>query len=189
MCIYILYDSPLDNHPLRRGVGPGCVWSCGVSISSISARGVQVICNLVPFMALSDMVSGIGTGTSYNKVDIEDSVMAPVFTVSTASAVGVASVSLFGRSLTDVATTLGGFSISWAFIISIAALGFAYLTNNPDMSDMSDEYTLLAATGAALLVLVEFSPTVSSAFEGSTVLSLGGLAVASGLYYTVSYLG
>ena len=128
------------------------------------------------------------------KVNMEDAVGAPFFTLGTAVSTGVASVSAFGIDLASNAFTLGGgtdpIGISWAFLISIIALSLAIISNQFDLDQLEElpqEEKLAFAGGLATITSIEFIPSIQNLVTGNDVLSLVGLALAAVTYYVIAY--
>lgn len=139
-----------------------------------------------------DMESTVSAG----RVDTEDAVLAPFYTLGTAATTSVATVSIFGTSLGSQALSVGGASFSWAFVVSATALVLAWVTNEMSIEDVTSEngsletsYRYLVIGTVAIHLGLELVPEFSSAVVGSDPISVAILAILSAGYYTISYLG
>jgi hypothetical protein len=129
------------------------------------------------------------SGNGHNKIDTEDAIMAPAFLIGTMAMSGIASISIFDYALTDAAFSVGQTGITWAFLVAVAALGFAYATNGPALDKMDDVETYAVGGTVLLLLANEFVPQVNDLIVGSDVVGLIAVALMSGGYYAVAYLG
>ena len=124
------------------------------------------------------------------KVNLEDAVAAPAFTVGTAASTKMADVSILGTNLSDVVFSLGGTGISWAFLISITALGFAIISNQFDLDQLDSLPTEEKAAfggGLATITGIEFVPQINEVVTTNDVLSILALALAAVTYYVIAY--
>lgn len=123
------------------------------------------------------------------RIDVEDAILAPLFTMGAAVQNGFADVTIFGTSLSSALTSLGGTSISWAFLIGLLALLIAYATNQPDLDDMDQMETGLALGTVGLVLGVTFVPAINSFILSNDFIGLVVLAVEAAGFYALSYLG
>jgi len=122
------------------------------------------------------------------KVDSEDAILAPLFALAAGSAVGIANVSMFDRTLQDTALTLGGTDIAIGSFIAVAVLVVAWITNDADLSNLDDEYYYATIATAVLVVGVPFVPAISDFVTSNDFLALAAVIVQSAGFMAISYL-
>lgn len=122
------------------------------------------------------------------KVDREDAVLAPVFSIAAAATVGIADVTLFGTGISDTAFSVGAQAIPFATAISLGALLIAWFTNDADLDSLDDEYTWAVIGTFALAIFIPMVPSLNEFVVGSDFVALGAVAVQSAGFMAVSYL-
>lgn len=127
------------------------------------------------------------------EIDTEDAAVAAVFGLAAASQVGIADVSLFGYSMTDVLTQVSGQDVTVAMLISLGALGWVWVTNEPDLDKIErqygSEYLYASYATVALPVAVEVIPSVSDLIQSNDIFALASVAIMAIGFTALSYLG
>jgi len=135
------------------------------------------------------MVSLNPTGTQYGRIDTEDAIAAPAFLVGSMVSTGIATINLFGHDLGGEAFAVGGTSLTFAFIVSVGALAFAWLSNEPELEKMDDPETYVTVATVLLLLGSEFIGAVNDIVTSSDAVGVVALVVMAAGYYAISYLG
>ena len=122
--------------------------------------------------------------------DKEDIAISGAFVLAAAASVGIAEVTLFDWSLSGIAYAFGdgGTEVMWSTLISIIALALVWVTNDPDMSSLSDEYTYAIVGTFALVLGIGFVPQIETLVTGSDFAALLALVIQSAGYSAISYL-
>lgn len=144
---------------------------------------------------------------SYGKIDIEDAILGGIFTLGAFSSTNLFNISFVpggGTDLSAAVWTIQGVDITFAFLVSMAALIGAYLTNRAGSNRGMDVDTDLAnimkgksgvetyVLGATIVVMLALgvdllgfrAVVVDSPVIGGTVFVIQGAG-----YYVISYLG
>jgi len=103
-------------------------------------------------------------------MDAVDSAVGTAFAFASGAGTGIADVSLFGVSLSDPLVTMGATEVSFAFVTALAALLFAWVTNDHDLGQMDQRQVVLVFGTAFVLVITTFVPGAREAVIGSAVL-------------------
>lgn len=133
-------------------------------------------------------VLNIGQEAGEGVIDTEDAILAPIFVIAGVAMSG-GTIQWLGYDLNSIAYEFSGYSLTYAFILAVVALGVAWFSNQPEISKMEEEYTYLTIGMIVLLFAQEFVPTVSDFIAGSTIAQLAVVLVYAGGFYAVSYLG
>ena len=123
--------------------------------------------------------------------DKEDIAISGAFVLAAAASVGIAEVTLFDWSLSGIAYTFGetgGTEVMWSTLVSIIALALVWVTNDPDMDSLSDEYTYAIVGTFALVLGIGFVPQIETLVTGSDFAALLALVIQSAGYSAISYL-
>jgi hypothetical protein len=123
-----------------------------------------------------------------NQVDSEDAILAPLFTLAAAASVGIADVTLFSASIQDTAFSLGGTAISIAAVVAPLVLAVAFVTNDPDLSRLDDEYYYAAIATAGLVVAMPLIPAAQDFATGNDFVALIVVTVETAGFMAISYL-
>ena len=143
---------------------------------------------------------------SYGKIDIEDALFGTVFAASAFVTNGIANIDVLGNDLGAALWTVQGTDITFAFLLTLVALGGAYLTNrvneskntsyevDTDLANIlrgSASIETYLAVGTALLVLLTGLNIlgVGELVAGTAAFGLAIVAIESAGYYVISYLG
>jgi len=143
---------------------------------------------------------------SYGKIDIEDALFGTVFAASAFVTNGIANIDVLGNDLGAALWTVQGTDITFAFLLTLVALGGAYLTNrvneskntsyevDTDLANIlrgSASIETYLAVGTALLVLLTGLNIlgVGELVAGTAAFGLAVVAIESAGYYVISYLG
>lgn len=122
------------------------------------------------------------------KVDSEDAILAPLFTLSAAASVGIANVTMFGYSIQDTAFTLGGQGIAIAAVLAALALGTAFVTNETDLSRLDDEYYYASIATVGLVVAMPLVPAAQNFATSNDFVALLVVTVETAGFMAISYL-
>ncbi|MBX0325578.1 hypothetical protein EGH21_21370 [Halomicroarcula sp. F13] len=142
----------------------------------------------------------------FGKIDIEDALAGVLFTASALVTNSIASISVLGYDLSAAVWTVQNTDITFAFLISIAALVAAYATNRVNKTKSKSyevETDLVAiakgsatvetylAGGTLLIVLLTGLNIlgVGDAIAGTAAFGMVVVAVEAAGYYVISYLG
>jgi len=127
------------------------------------------------------------------EINKEDAALATAYVLAASASVGIANVTLFQHSLTDVVFSAGGQGITWALLITAAVLGYVYWEHEPDLDRIRSqwgEYYYYAIIGTAVLVLgIAFVPTVHDFVTSSDVFALAAVVVEGAGYVAMAYMG
>ncbi len=123
-------------------------------------------------------------------IDIEDLVPAQAFSLVTLVQFGIVSLTAYGSFDLAQSMSLGGFNVSYAFIIAIVSLGAIAVTNELDLEDLKAwddsarrssslddtyQWTLLGTVG--ITVGVEFIPQINNLVTGSDIIGTVAFAI------------
>lgn len=123
------------------------------------------------------------------KIDVEDVILSLIFSIGALVSADVATITLFGESLTSTALTAGGTDIPWSAVMSGASLAGAYATNKPDFKRL-DQVETAAAGGTLVLVTgIAFVPGVESFVTSNDFIGLTVATVETAGFYVMSYRG
>ena len=122
------------------------------------------------------------------EVDTEDAFLSSIFALSAGAAVGIADVSMFGFSLADTGFTMGGTTISIGAMLAAGALAAAYLTNEPNLDTLEDEYRYAVFGTVALVVAIPLVPSLNQFVTSNDFIALAAVSVQSAGFMAVSYL-
>lgn len=90
-------------------------------------------------------------------------------------------------ALTDIAWTIGGYDITWAMILAVAAIAWIVATNEIDGSDYEQwEYGVIVFS-FLVVPLYEFVPQFAGFIDGNPWLAFGLWLLASAAAVYVSY--
>jgi FtsH-binding integral membrane protein len=125
---------------------------------------------------------------AYNTFDWYDMVMAGFFTLATAVTVGIASVTLFNTAFSDALFSLGDSEITVATALSLAILGFVYVTNDNDIDSMDDFYTAALVGTIGLTLAIPLFPPVEDLVTTNDLMRSLTIAVMAIGYGAASYI-
>ena len=112
-----------------------------------------------------------------------------LFTVSAATSLGIADVTLLNQSLSETLATIGGMGVTYAVFISVLALAGAWIINKPRMAQFSQEQKLLVGGTIAAIAAGVAMPQLTNSISDSIVLALGVLGVEAGGYWSIATEG
>ena len=116
-----------------------------------------------------------------------DTIVSIVYTVTAAVSVGVMSVSIFGIDLLEPLTTveLGGrsWTLDFATLGSIAALGVVWWVNRPSIGRLDTTYQMLLLATVVLVAWGSYDPQFLA--DQSELIQLGAVGVQMGGYWTM----
>lgn len=122
-----------------------------------------------------------------NEIDKEDMAVFSIFGLAAAAGVGIADVELFGYAFSDPMPflELGGATV--ATLISLACFAWIWMTNDPDLDKLDDNYTYAVMGTVALIVAVPLVPSIHDLFTTNDALALGAVMLQSAGAVIVSY--
>lgn len=123
-----------------------------------------------------------------NQVDSEDAILAPLFTLAAAASVGIADVTAFGASIQDTAFSLGGQAITIAAVVAPLVLAIAFITNDPDLSKLDDEYYYAAAATGVLVIALPLVPAAQDFATSNDFVALLAVTIQTAGFMAISYL-
>jgi hypothetical protein len=117
--------------------------------------------------------------------DVIDASAGALFTFGTASSLGIADVSVANFAFTDVITSISGYDLTVATVISVLTLATAWFVNDVSYSQLGgEEKTVVALTIA--LVAVGVVGSLESLVGGSLIVSLAILGIMGGGYWALA---
>jgi len=141
----------------------------------------------------------------FGQIDMEDAIAGTVFALSAAVTAGIATITILGHALSSSVWTVEGTDITIAFLLSLLALGAAYVTNR--VNDRGANYSVdtdlamlakgeatvesYVALGTLVLVLATGLDILGAraAIQSEPIIGIISLAVQAAGYYVISYLG
>lgn len=121
-----------------------------------------------------------------NQIDV---VLGGLFTVSAATTLGIADVTLFDQSLSEVLATIGGFDITYAVMVSLLVLAGAWLVNKPRLDMLSQEQKLLVGGTVAVVGASVVAPSLLDPVTSSVALALVALGIEAGGFWAIAQEG
>jgi len=127
------------------------------------------------------------------KLDINDAALSPIFVFTSAISLGLIDSEWFGINfgnevMTFTAETGQTTVVTLATVVSLGIVGFAYLSNRQDFSQLSKLEVWIVIATFALVLAPPFMPVVGEFLSGDFPGFIA-LMVQAGGYYTLSYLG
>jgi len=135
----------------------------------------------------------------FGRIDVEDAILAPIFTLSAAVSAGITDVVVYGTDLSATAYTLGSSTdpiatLSYSFIISVLALAGVILTNElykgrgGVLNGLDDEEKYVVYAGGAAVFGLQFLQPVQDAIVGSDPLGTVVLLLEAAMFYALAYV-
>jgi hypothetical protein len=135
----------------------------------------------------------------FGRIDVEDAILAPIFTLSAAVSAGITDVTIYGTDLGTTAYTLGSgtdpiATLSYSFFISVLALGGVILTNELHkgsggmLNSLDDEEKYVVYAGGAAIFGLQFLQPVQDAIIGSDPLGTVVLLIEAAMFYALAYV-
>jgi hypothetical protein len=109
-----------------------------------------------------------------------------VYTVTAAVSVGLMSVSIFGVDLLEPLTTIEvgpGFTIDYATLGSIAALGTVWWVNRPQFGRLDGTYQLLLAATVGLVAWGAYEPQFLA--DQNELIQMAAVGIQMGGYWAI----
>jgi hypothetical protein len=125
-------------------------------------------------------------------IDLEDAVVGVIFTLAAAASAGFFPADFpldLAQDLIVFGEGAGSVGISPAKVIAVGCLLFAFVTNRTDRSDMTAVEVWTITATVALVLSPVFVPIVESILIENPMFGLISLAIQSGGYFTLGYLG
>lgn len=135
----------------------------------------------------------------FGRIDVEDAILAPIFTLSAAVSAGITDVVVYGTDLSSTAYTVGSSTdpiatLSYSFIISVLALAGVIVSNELHkgsggmMDSLEDEEKYVVYAGGAAIFGLQFIAPVQDAVVGSDPIGTVVLLIEAGMFYALSYI-
>jgi len=135
----------------------------------------------------------------FGRIDVEDAILAPIFTLSAAVSAGITDVVVYGTDLSTTAYTVGGSTdpiatLSYSFIISLLALAGVILSNELHkgrggvLDGLDDEEKYVVYAGGAAVFGLQFLQPVQDAIVGSDPLGTVVLLLEAAMFYALAYV-
>ena len=130
-----------------------------------------------------------------DSIELEDAILMLTAGVGSLVVTGAATVTIGETGLSEVLFELGGddeeagYEITYAFAMAFLSFVVAYLTNEPDWGDLSNEETYAVVAGLVALVGVEYIGAVQDFIVGDFVFELIASAVIVAAYLVIAYHG
>jgi len=136
-------------------------------------------------MATSDVFSLHTKGG----LDLQDLVVAPLYSLAAVVLTGIGSFTLYGYSLDQSLWSGSGVTITLAFIIALLGLGASWMTNRAGdgWDDLDDLESAAVGGGIILLLGMAFIPAVQDLVLGSQAAGTVAFLVLSGAYTVVAW--
>ena len=136
-------------------------------------------------MATSDVFSLHTKGG----LDLQDLVVAPLYSLAAVVLTGIGSFTLYGYSLDQSLWSGSGVTISLAFIIALLGLGASWMTNRAGdgWGDLDDLESAAVGGGIILLLGMAFIPAVQDLVLGSQAAGTAAFVLLSGAYTVVAW--
>jgi len=122
-----------------------------------------------------------------NEIDTEDAAVFAIFGLGAAASVGIADVQLFGFAFSDPMPFLEIGSATVATLVSLICFGWIWITNEPDLDTLDDNYTYMVLGTVALIVAVPLIPSLHDFVTSSDVTALAAVLVQSAGSVIVSF--
>lgn len=116
----------------------------------------------------------------------QDVALASLFTLGAANQAELADIVLFNRSFSDVLLSLSGYDITLAAAVSLAALGVAWVVNQPGWNRMSDGRKGILGLTVALILLGIGSTAYQDLITGSHMVGITTVAIQAGGYWAIA---
>jgi len=128
---------------------------------------------------------------NHKGVDFIDAVLAPLFVAATLSLSGLGTIGLdnpVSFYLSDVLYSAAGTEITWAFVLTMVALGIAWFSNEArEWDDFSEEQAGIVAGMVLLNLFSAIVPAVSSALSSYWYVGVLMLFLNGAGYYLIAY--
>jgi len=136
-------------------------------------------------MATSDVLS-LHTDGGF---DLQDVVVAPLFSLAAVVITGIGTFTLFGYSLDQTLFSGSGVSISIAFVVGVIALAASWATNRAGdgWADLDELESLAVGGGIVVLVGMAFIPAVQDLVLGSQAAGAVAFIVLSSAYTVTAW--
>jgi hypothetical protein len=122
----------------------------------------------------------------FDKTDIA---LFTAFGLSAAVTLGIATVELYGFTLSDTAFTLGSNAIQISTLITLGALAFVYLTNeSSDLASVPDSYRYITIGAIGVSVGLAVAPDTFSVLTQNDTYALLTFAAQATAYGVISYM-
>lgn len=122
-----------------------------------------------------------------NEIDTEDAAVFAIFGLGAAASVGIADVQLFGYAFSDPMPFLEVGSATIATLVSLLCFGWIWVTNEPDLDKLDDNYRYAVFGTLALIVAVPLVPQLMQFVTSSDVVALAAVMVQSAGAVVVSF--
>jgi len=135
----------------------------------------------------------------FGRIDVEDAILAPIFTLSAAVSAGITDVVVYGTDLSATAYTLGSSTdplatFSYSFILSVLALAGVIITNELHkgrggvLDSLEDEERYVVYGGGAAIFALQFLQPVQDAVVGSDPIGTAVLLLEAAMFYALAYV-
>ncbi|GAA0678875.1 hypothetical protein ACFQDG_01135 [Natronoarchaeum mannanilyticum] len=112
-----------------------------------------------------------------------------IYTLMGVLTTGIGTFTLFGFDFSAVLTTLVGFEVTAAFLVSIISIVVIGATNELDPTDLATEQRALLGATLFVMVISSWVPEVQSAITGSDMIGLPVFVLYTAAVGSISYLG
>jgi len=136
-------------------------------------------------MATSDVFS-LHTDGGF---DLQDVVVAPLFSLAAVVITGIGTFTMFGYSLDQTLFSGSGVSVSIAFVVGVIALAASWATNRAGdgWDDLDELESLAVGGGIVVLVGMAFIPAVQDLVLGSQAAGAVAFIVLSSAYTVTAW--
>ena len=123
-------------------------------------------------------------------IDLTDSILAPLFVLASISVAAVGTLQFsapFNISMADAIYSSHGTDVTYGFVISMAVLLTAWLTNESTPEDWTDVETVVVLLAVILNILSALVPAVSVALESMWYVGWFTVVLNAGAFYVIAY--
>ena len=120
--------------------------------------------------------------------DREDSVLSLGFVLAMLAQVEIATIELFGYSAVENLADVAGLTVTPALLASFVILAVVFVTNDPNLSKLDQEYYAAAIATPVVILLVAWVPDLQDLATSEPLLGLGITALTGTGYAAISYL-
>ncbi|NIC01078.1 hypothetical protein [Halobacterium sp. R2-5] len=121
--------------------------------------------------------------------DLQDVVVAPLFSLAAVVVTGIGTFTLFGHSLDQTLFSGSGVSISLAFVIGVVALAASWATNRAGdgWDDLDELESIAVGGGLVVLVGMAFIPAIQDLVLGSQAIGAVAFILLSSAYTVTAW--
>ena len=123
-------------------------------------------------------------------IDLIDALLAPLFVLATFSTAAVGSLELYDPinwGFDDILYAAGGSEITLGFVVTMVTIVAAWVTNAPDIDDLTEVETIVLLLAVVLNVSMALVPLVSNTVESQWFLGWFLVMLNGAAFYLIAY--